>query len=66
MFYNDLEGWYVRLEGGSGGRRYVYIYVYIELIYTDAQQKLTHHCKAIIRQLKKSIEVPELSENDLP
>ena len=29
MFYDDLEGWDVRLEGGSGGRRCVYVYVYI-------------------------------------
>ena len=51
VFYDDLEGWHVRLEGGSGGRRYVSI----QLIDTAVQQKLTHHCKAIILQLKKNL-----------
>ena len=32
-------------EGGDMG-----IYVYIELIHTVVQQKLTHHCKALILQ----------------
>ena len=29
------------------------IYVYLQLIHFVVQQKLTHHCKAIILQLKK-------------
>ena len=47
---DDLEGWdreggRETQEGGDMG-----IYVYIQLIHFVIQQKLTHHCKAIILQ----------------
>ena len=41
----DREGRKETQEGGDVG-----IYVYIELIHFIVQQKLTHHCKAIILQ----------------
>ena len=41
----DREGGRETKEGGDMG-----IYVYIELIHFVIQQKLTHHCKAIIPQ----------------
>ena len=50
MLCDDLEGWdreggREAQEGGDMG-----IYVYILLIPSVVQQKLTQHCKAIIRQ----------------
>ena len=41
----DREGWRETQEGGDMG-----IYVYVQLIHSVIQQKLTHHCKAIILQ----------------
>ena len=41
----DREGGREMQEGGGTG-----IYVYVELIHFVIQQKLTHHCKAIILQ----------------
>ena len=43
---DNREGW----DGVAG--RFIYIYVYIWLIHVDVWQKPTHHCKAIILQLK--------------
>ena len=48
MLCDHLEVW-----DGEGGREtqeggYMEIYVYIYLIHFVIQQKLTHHCKAII------------------
>jgi len=41
---DDLEGW----DGGLGGRfERKGIYVYIQLIHSVVQQKLTQHCKVI-------------------
>ena len=45
---DDLEGW---VGGGRFTREGTYVYVW--LIYTVIQQKLTQHHKAIILQLKK-------------
>ena len=52
MLCNDLEGW-----GGEGGRETqeggdMGIRVYVWLIHFVIQQKLTHHCRAIILQLR--------------
>ena len=49
-FVDDLEGWDREgsrevQEGGDMG-----IYVYVWLIHFVIQQKLAHHCKAIILQ----------------
>ena len=57
MLCDHLEGWdreggREMQEGGDMG-----IYVYIELIHFVVQQKLTHHCKEIILQLKKKSEL---------
>ena len=41
----DREGGREMPEGGDMG-----IYVYVKLIHFVIQQKLTHHCKAIILQ----------------
>ena len=41
----NREGGRETQEGGDTG-----IYVYVELIHFIIQQKLTHHCKAIILQ----------------
>ena len=41
----DREGGRETQEGGDMG-----IYVYVQLIHFVIQQKLTHHCKAIILQ----------------
>ena len=41
----DREGGREMQEGGDTG-----IYVYVQLIHFVIQQKLTHHCKAIILQ----------------
>ena len=41
----DREGGREMQEGGDMG-----IYVYVQLIHFVIQQKLTHHCKAIILQ----------------
>ena len=41
----DREGGREMQEGGDMG-----IYVYVKLIHSVIQQKLTHHCKAIILQ----------------
>ena len=50
MFCDHLEGW--DREGGreaqEGGDMGIYVYVY--LIHFVIQQKLTHHCQAIILQ----------------
>ena len=47
MLCDDLDRW----GGGVGGRsKREGIYVNIELIHFTVQQKLTHHCKAIILQ----------------
>ena len=51
MLYDDLEGWDRRGVGGRLKREE--LYVYIQLIHTVKQQKLTQHFKAIILQLKK-------------
>ena len=49
MLCDDLDGWMgVEWEGSQRGRGYVYI----ELIHFVVPQKLTQHCKAIIRQWK--------------
>ena len=50
MLCDDLEGWDKEggreaQEGGDMGT-----YVYVQLIHFVVQQKLTHHCKAIIIQ----------------
>ena len=47
---NDLEGW--DREGGRETQEGedMGIYVYGQLIHFVIQQKLTHHCKAIILQ----------------
>jgi len=37
-------------EEGSRGKG---IYIYLQLIHTDVQQKPTQHCKTIFLQLKK-------------
>ena len=50
MLCDDLQGWDVMVEGKSRSKG---IYVYRELIHCIVQQKLTGHCKAIIRQIKK-------------
>ena len=41
-----LEGWDREMQEGGGMGMYVYVY----LIHFVIQQKLTHHCKAIILQ----------------
>ena len=47
----DLDGWD---GGGVGGRsKREGIYVYLQLIHSVVQQKLTQRCKATIPQLKK-------------
>ena len=53
MLCDDLDGW----DGGGGwvGGPKGEIYVYIYLIHSVIQQKLTRHCKAIILQFKKKI-----------
>ena len=50
MLFDHLEGW--DKEGGREMQEVVDIgiYVYVELIHFVIQQKLTHHCKAIILQ----------------
>ena len=41
----------------EGGLRGDGIYVYVELVHVVVQQKLTQHCKAVIRQyFKKGID----------
>ena len=39
-------------QGDGDSRGMKYIYIYIQLIHTVVQKKLTQHCKAIIRPLK--------------
>ena len=50
MLCDCLEGW--DREGGKemqeGG--YMGIFVYVQLVHFVIEQKLTHHCKAIILQ----------------
>ena len=48
--YDHLEGW--DREGGRETQEEgdMGIYVYVQLIHFVIQQKLTHHCKAIILQ----------------
>ena len=57
MFCDHLEGWdreggREAQEGGDMGDICIHmgIYEYIQLIHFVIQQKLTHHCKAIILQ----------------
>ena len=51
MLCDDLEGWDGGVMGGRCKREGLYVHIY--LTHFVAQQKLTHHCKAIILQLKK-------------
>ena len=49
MLCDNLEGW----DGVVGGRfKREGTYVYLELIHTVVQERLTYQCKAIILQLK--------------
>ena len=41
---DDLKGW----DWGEGGSRGREVYVHIQLIHVVVQEKLTHHCKAIM------------------
>ena len=41
------------MEGVGGKSKREGIYVYLQLIHSDTQQKLIQHCKAIILQLKE-------------
>ena len=57
MFCDHLEGWdreggREAQEGGDMGDICIHmgIYEYIQLIHFVIQQRLTHHCKAIILQ----------------
>ena len=44
MLCDDLKGW----DWGEGGSRGREVYVHIQLIHVVVQEKLTHHCKAIM------------------
>ena len=50
MHCDDLEWWDVGRVAGRLNREE--IHVYLELIHTVVQQRLTYQCKAIILQLK--------------
>ena len=49
VFCDHLEGW-DREDGRETQEGDMEIYVYMSLIHFVIQQKLTHHCKAIILQ----------------
>ena len=49
-------------DGGSG----IYIFIYLELIYTVVQQEIMQHCKAFILQLKNKKAVLPNTLNAIP
>ena len=55
MLSDDLVRWDKGVRGRSKGKE-IYI-MYIELIQSVVQQKLTQHCNVIILQLKKRMEL---------
>ena len=52
---DDLVRWDNGVRGRSKGKE-IYI-MYIELIHSVVEQKLTQHCNEIILQLKKRMEL---------
>ena len=66
---DDLEGCNRSGEGGfQGGGTHTHIYKWLWLIHVVIRQKPTHHCKAIILQMKKKVWIPgeTLLDSSLP